>query len=181
MWMNYLLKLHLKLKLQQILNFKKNAIHNYVSEIINHIEIPLYIYSGKLMQTHQNGLGIFCTTGATNEKVTQFKLSTNGDKNAHDILNKFSSGQKAIINMAVMLAFRKIKKSAFDLFMIDDPCQSMDDINIASLTEIFKNEFKDTQILISTHEDNIAGYMCYKISKAGKICKNLNVQETFYK
>lgn len=167
-------------KIGKILEHAENAKHIYVSDIINYIEIPLYIYSGKLMQTHQNGLGIFCTTGNSKDKVTQFKLTTNGDGAAHDILNKFSSGQKAAINMAVMLAFRKIRKSVFDLFMIDDPCQSMDDINVASLTEILKNEFQDTQILISTHEDSTAGYMCYKYSKTGKVCKNFNVQKELY-
>ncbi len=167
-------------KIGKILEHVENAKHIYVADIINYIEIPLYIYSGKLMQTHQNGLGVFCTTGNSKDKVTQFKLTTNGDGAAHDILNKFSSGQKAAINMAVMLAFRKIRKSVFDLFMIDDPCQSMDDINVASLTEILKNEFQDTQILISTHEDSTAGYMCYKYSKTGKVCKNFNVQKELY-
>ena len=99
---------------------------------------------------------------------------------AHDILNKFSSGQKAVINISVMLAFRKIRKSMLDLFMIDDPCQSMDDINVASLTEILRNEFEGTQILISSHEDNIAGYMCYKYNKFGKVYKNFNVQKELY-
>ncbi|HBJ2614742.1 TPA: AAA family ATPase [Clostridium botulinum] len=167
-------------KLEKILQCVKSAKHHYIGDIINYIEIPLYIYSGKLMQTHQNGLGIFCTTGKSKDKVTQFKLTTSGDESAHDILNKFSSGQKAAINMAVMLSFRKIRKSVFDLFMIDDPCQSMDDINVASLTEILRNEFQDTQILISTHEDSTAGYMCYKYNKTGKVCKNFNVQKELY-
>lgn len=167
-------------KLEKILLCVKNAKNSYMSDMIKYIEIPLYIYSGKLLQTHQSGLGVFCTTGPSEDKVTQFKLTTNGDMSAHDIINKFSSGQKAVINIALMLAFRKIKKYAFDLFMIDDPCQSMDDISIASLTEILKNEFKSSQILISTHEDKIAGYMCYKYKKSGNTCKNFNVQRELY-
>lgn len=167
-------------KLEKILGCVKRAKNLYMSDIIRYIEIPLYIYSGKLMQTHQCGLGVFCTTGPSEDKVTQFKLTTNGDMSGHDIINKFSSGQKAVINIALMLAFKKIKRYAFDLFMIDDPCQSMDDISIASLTEILKNEFKDSQILISTHDDNIAGYMCYKYKKSGNTCKNFNVQKELY-
>lgn len=97
--------------------------------------------------------------------MTQFKLTIDGKSTGHDIVNKFSAGQKAVVNVSLMLAFRKVIDSKFDIFMINDPCQSMDDINIASLTEILKNEFNKTQIIVSTHEDKIAGYMSYKLKK----------------
>ena len=64
-------------KLEKLLACVKKSKELYMSDIIGYIEIPLYIYSGKLLQTHQNGLGIFCTTGPSEEKVTQFML---GDK-----------------------------------------------------------------------------------------------------
>lgn len=166
-------------KLNKIISTVKFAKDNYMSKLISYIEIPLYIYSGKLLQTHQNGLGVFCTTGPS-DKVTQFKLTVDGKAGSHDILNKFSSGQKAVINIAIMLAFRKIRKSNLDLFLIDDPCQSMDDINIASLTEILKNEFRSSQLVLSTHDKNIAAYMCYKYHKGGNSYKNFNVQEQLY-
>lgn len=168
-------------KIKKLLKSIKSSKDNYMNDLVRYIEIPLYIYSGKLMQTHQNGLGVFCTTGSSKDKVTQFKLTTNGDASGHDIVNKFSSGQKAIINIAVILAFRKIRTSSLDLFMIDDPCQSMDDINISSLTEILRNEFRSSQILISSHDDSIAGYMCYKYYKSGRTYRNLNVQKELYK
>jgi exonuclease SbcC len=167
-------------KVKKLLECVKSAKNQYMNDLIRYIEIPLYIYSGKLMQTHQNGLGVFCTTGSSEDRVTQFKLTINGDISGHDIINKFSSGQKAVMNIAVILAFRKIRVASLDLFMIDDPCQSMDDINIASLTEILRNEFRKTQILISTHDDSTAGYMCYKYFKSGKNYRNLNVQKEFY-
>ena len=64
--------------------------------------------------------------------------------------------------------------------MVDDPCQSLDELNIASFVEIIKNEFKDTQLLLSTHEDRIAGYINYKCEKAGKNIKLYNVQNELY-
>ena len=166
-------------KLNKIINVVKSAKDSYMNKLISYIEIPLYIYSGKLLQTHQNGLGVFCTTGPS-DRVTQFKLTVDGRADSHDILNKFSSGQKAVINIAIMLAFRKIRKSNLDLFLIDDPCQSMDDINIASLTEILKNEFRSSQLVVSTHDKSIAAYMCYKYHKGGNSYKNFNVQEQLY-
>ncbi|WP_373264034.1 hypothetical protein, partial [Hungatella hathewayi] len=36
--------------------------------------------------------------------------------------------------------------------MIDDLCQSLDELNVASFVEIIKNEFTDTQVILSTYE-----------------------------
>lgn len=146
------------------------------------IEIPLYIYSGKLIQTHQNGLGVYCYTGSDEEQLTQFKLCNTGKdtKGRQDITTRFSAGQKAVVNIALMLAFRKISNSSIDVFLIDDPCQSMDDLNIASLVEILKNEFPTTQVLVSSQEDEIAGYMYYKYLKIGRKAKLYNVQKELY-
>jgi exonuclease SbcC len=174
-------KLHIRnMKLSKLLTAVENAKKQYISDLIKFIEIPLYVYSGKLLQSHPNGLGVFCTTGRNDNNVTQFKLTTDSNVSGHDIVNKFSSGQKAVINISIILAFRKIRESCLDLFMIDDPCQSMDDINVASLTEILRNEFSNTQIIISTHDDSTAGYMCYKYIKSGIECRNLNIQKEFY-
>lgn len=167
-------------KIEKLISAIKDAQKSYLKDIVKYIEIPLYIYSGKLIQTHQNGLGVFCYTGSEDDKLTQFKLTTDGRPTGHDIVNKFSSGQKAVINISIMLAFRKVINSNLDIFMIDDPCQSMDDINIASLTEILKNEFKDTQLIISTHEEDVAGYIKYKFNKSGKRARNFNVQKELY-
>ncbi|MCQ2013499.1 AAA family ATPase [Clostridium butyricum] len=167
-------------KIEKLIKAIKDAQKKYLKDIVKYIEIPLYIYSGKLIQTHQNGLGIFCYTGSEDDKLTQFKLTTNGKPTGHDIVNKFSSGQKAVINISIMLAFRKVIQSNLNIFMIDDPCQSMDDINIASLTEILKNEFSDTQLIISTHEEDVAGYIKYKFNKSGKKARNFNVQKELY-
>ena len=49
--------------------------------------------------------------------------------------------------------------------MIDDPVQSMDDINMISLIELFRNEFNDNQIFVSTHEEEIEKYTLYKFMK----------------
>ncbi len=49
--------------------------------------------------------------------------------------------------------------------MIDDPVQSMDDINMISLIELFRNEFSDNQIFVSTHEEEIEKYILYKFMK----------------
>lgn len=170
------------MKINKILGCQEAARKEYLNEIMTYLEIPLYIYSGKLMQTHQNGLGIFCFTGLKKDALTEFKMTTDmKDINQKlDISNKFSTGQKNVANIALMLALKKIVVTNLDIFMIDDPCQSLDELNVASLVEIIKNEFTKTQIILSTHEDKIASYIKYKSEKAGKRVIMFNVQKELY-
>lgn len=170
------------MKIGKVLACQEAARKEYLNEIMTYLEIPLYIYSGKLMQTHQNGLGIFCFTGLKKDSLTEFKMTTDKkDINQKlDISNKFSTGQKNIANIALMLALRKIVATNLDIFMIDDPCQSLDELNVASLIEIIKNEFTKTQIILSTHEDKIASYIKYKSEKSGKKIIMFNVQKELY-
>lgn len=171
------------MKIGKVLACQEAARKEYLNEIMTYLEIPLYIYSGKLMQTHQNGLGIFCFTGLKKDALTEFKMTTDKkDINQKlDISNKFSTGQKNVANIALMLALKKIVATNLDIFMIDDPCQSLDELNVASLVEIIKNEFTKTQIILSTHEDKIASYIKYKSEKVGKEMIMFNVQKELYK
>ncbi len=169
-------------KLDKILECQDNARKAYLNELLKYLEIPLYIYSGKLIQTHQSGLGIFCFTGKREDALTEFKMTTD-KKNINkklDVSNRFSTGQKNVINIALMLALKKIQTTNLNVLMIDDPCQSLDELNIASFVEIIKNEFTKTQIILSTHEDKIASYIKYKINKAGKGMIMFNVQDRLY-
>jgi exonuclease SbcC len=51
--------------------------------------------------------------------------------------------------------------------MIDDPVQTMDEVNMASFVQMMKYEFPELQILLSTHESKVANYFHYKYSQAG--------------
>ena len=171
-----------QMKLQKVMSCKKAAKKEYLNDIMKYLEIPMYIYSGKLIQTHQNGLGVFCFTGSKEDALTEFKLSTNkvAISQKLDVSNKFSTGQKNVTNIALMLALKKIATTSLDIFMIDDPCQSLDELNVASFVEIIKNEFTETQVILSTHEDKIASYIKYKNDKAGKDVIMYNVQDELY-
>ena len=176
-------KLYIKrAKWDKISECINNAKKQYLNDLINYIEIPFYIYSGKLIQTFQEGLGLFCYSGSKDDSLTEFKIavSKNGLDRQLDVTSKFSSGQKNVTNIALMLALKKIAQTDLDIFMIDDPCQSLDELNIASFVEIIKNEFKDMQLILSTHEDRIAGYINYKCEKAGKNIKLYDVQKEVY-
>lgn len=178
----YRTKCEKRIKLNKIITCRENAKKKYMENVAKYLEIPLYIYSGKLMQTSQNDLGITCFTGNKKDELTQFKMTAGQDegKGKLDITEKFSAGQRAVANIALVLALKKIATANLDVFMIDDPCQSLDELNIASFVEIMKNEFSDTQLILSTHEDKIAAYIKYKFEKVNKKMCMFNVQERLY-
>lgn len=172
----------IKFKLEKFKNMKNeydSFIDKYKSNIICKIEIPLYIYTGKILQNHPTGLGIFCNLGANKgNKITRLKFIGNM-KTSHDIINIFSSGQLAGFVIGFTLAMKKVYNNNLDVILIDDPVQTMDELNLISFTEILRNEFCDKQVIMSTHEYNIAGYIDYKYRKYKLDSSILDVRERF--
>ncbi len=160
-------------KLGKIYDSKLN---DYKRTILEKLRIPLLIYTGKILQDYQNGLGVFIDKG-------EMRFVSNGDAK-HDILNTFSSGQLSGFVMAFLFAMNKqyIKKSSDDIgfILIDDPVQTMDDINIASLIEVMRNDFSNKQIILSTHEADKENYILYKFLKYNLIGQSFNVKEKLY-
>ncbi|HDR8434261.1 TPA: hypothetical protein QC285_004065, partial [Bacillus cereus] len=166
---------YLKLKVEKAKKIKdvySSCINEYELKIINDIEILFYVYSGRLLQYYQRGMGLFIqnTTGG-------LKFVANSETD-HDAINYLSSGQLSALVIAFTLTLNKIySNNELGLLLIDDPVQTMDDINMASLVELLRNEFRERQIILSTHEDNISRYIRYKFSKYGLKHKRLNVKE----
>ncbi len=53
------------------------------------------------------------------------------------------------------------------MLAIDDPIQTMDDINLWGFIETLRHDFADNFILLSTHEDNYGQLLSYKFKKLG--------------
>lgn len=153
-----------------------DAIDSYKNQILKRLRVPLLIYTGKILQDYQNGLGVFISKD-------EMRFVTNGDVK-HDILNTFSSGQLSGFVLAFLFAMNKqyVKESEDDLgfILIDDPVQTMDDINISSMIEVLRNDFKDRQIILSTHETDKENYILYKFFKYNKIGQSFNVKDQLY-
>ena len=82
-----------------------------------------------------------------------------------------------------MLAMNKFYAGDDDqlgFLLIDDPVQTMDDINMVSLVELLRNEFYDKQIILSIHELEKENYILYKFYKYGKIGQSFNVKGELY-
>lgn len=152
------------------------AIEEYKNIVLKKLRVPLLIYTGKILQDYQNGLGVFINKD-------EMRFVATGDAK-HDILNTFSSGQLSGFVLAFLFSMNKqyIKESTDDIgfILIDDPVQTMDDINISSLIEVLRNDFADKQIILSTHETEKENYILYKFYKYNQIGQSFNVKEQLY-
>lgn len=137
------------------------AINEYKNLVLKKLRVPLLIYTGKILQDYQNGLGVFINKD-------EMRFVSNGDAK-HDILNTFSSGQLSGFVLSFLFAMNKryISEENDDIgfILIDDPVQTMDDINIASFIEVLRNDFPTKQIILSTHETDKENYILYKFLK----------------
>lgn len=139
----------------------ETTVEQYTKKMIGDIELLFHIYSGRLIQNYQRGLGLFLTSG--NGKTLRFSTVEHSE---HDAILSMSSGQVAALGMAFFLTLNKVYASN-SFVLIDDPVQSMDEINVASLCDLFRVEFQDRQILISNHEESISNFIRYKYKRAG--------------
>ena len=164
-------------KVEPIKNSYTTIIRDHKKEMIEKIKIPFYVYSGKILQSYQQGLGIFIdinTTGLSN--FVTFKTGNNSD---HDIVYHLSSGQMAVVSLAFCLSLNKVYNTNdhFKFLSIDDPVQTMDDLNVYTFIELVRNEFQDYQMIMSTHDDFTSRYMKYKFDKFNLKTQILNVQD----
>lgn len=155
----------MKDNVDKVVTIYKDKIGMHQKEIIGEIQIPLYIYSGRVLQYYQGGLGIFIKYDIKGERLDSIRLLSSNQSD-HDVLYTLSSGQLTGVIIALTLTLNKIYGTEkFSCILIDDPIQTMDDLNIASLVELLRNEFKDYQMIVSTHEEDFSRFIRYKYEK----------------
>lgn len=142
----------------------------YSDHTISEIELIFHVYSGRLIQNYQRGLGLFIESKDGN----QLRFAT-AEYSDHDAMLSMSSGQISALSLAFFLSLNRVYSSV-PMIMIDDPSQSLDEINIASLTDLLRCELKDRQLIVSSHEDDISSYMRYRFTRAGLLPMTLNMQ-----
>lgn len=159
----------------EICRVYRNKIKSYEKDVAKHIAIPLFIYSSKILQSRPEGSGVFLITPDTDRArgFMQFSATPN---DSHDAWNTMSSGQLSGVVISFMLAMNKVYPSNLSTLMIDDPVQTMDEVNMASFVQMMKNEFPDVQLLLSTHESKVASYFNYKYREAGLSTLPINMK-----
>ena len=144
----------------------RKKIKAYEKDVAKHIAIPLFIYSSKILQSRPEGSGIFLIT-PSNGNAKGFMQFSAAANDSHDAWNTMSSGQLSGVVISFMLAMNKVYPSNLSALMIDDPVQTMDEVNMASFVQMMKYEFPELQVLLSTHESKVANYFNYKYNEAG--------------
>lgn len=147
-------------QLKKLKDVYTSSIKKYITDVSQGIEILFHIYTGRLLQNYSQGLGLFIDH--TGDSIS-FKEQSNSDI---DALFSMSSGQLSALSIAFTLALNH-KYAQNSLMLIDDPVQTMDEINMSAFIDLLRYEFKNRQILISTHEDHTSAYFRYKFLKAG--------------
>lgn len=155
--------------LKNLNSIYKKSLKEYQKKVIKDIEIIFHIYSGRIMQDFQGGLGLFIYSDKDG-----IRFQTNPSK-TFDAVFSMSSGQLSALIISFTLALHK-KYSQNKIILIDDPVQTMDEINIAGFIELLRNEFYSNQLIISTHEDMASAYMRYKFKNYGLTQKRINLK-----
>lgn len=165
-------------KLNIITNIYKKEIKKYTTEVVKKIEIPFFIYSGRIIQEYENGNGIFIRTFEKEKfQGKNVMLFTSKADDDHDALHCLSSGQLSALVIAFMLTLNKIYgDNGLNTMLIDDPVQTMDDINSASFVDVLRNEFSDRQHILSTHELSSSLFLRYKFKRYGLSVTRINVK-----
>lgn len=146
------------ISLKKEIEKKKNQ---WLKKVITDVEILFYIYSGRIMQDNFFGRGLFMK--AAPGKYIYFVSSPQSEV---DALYKLSSGQLVALMMSLLLSLNKLYATE-KIIAIDDPVQTIDDINVWGFVETLRHEFRDYQLLFSTHEHSYGSFLRYKLSKMG--------------
>lgn len=162
------------MRLEGYLSAIQDSIKFYKRKIIQDIEPLLYVYTAKILQQKFNGKSIFIHFDEDKEKI-EFVNSVEDNQN---ILYSMSSGQLAAVALSFLLCMNQVySKNTLPILLIDDPIQTIDDVNMVGLVDILRYEFEDSQIFISTHEQKFEWYLRYKYEKTGKAFKPFNMRK----
>lgn len=161
----------LKTQLEAVRNAIVSQKESYLKKVITDVEILFYIYSGRIMQDSFYGRGLFMK----NEQGKYIFFVTQYDSDV-DALYKMSSGQLVALMMALLLSLNKLYSESHFL-AIDDPVQTIDDINVWGFVETLRHEFKDYQFLFSTHELSYGSFLRYKLSNMRIAAKYVDMMD----
>lgn len=150
-------------------------IKQYTKSIVEKISIPFYIFTGKILQNHSLGSGLLLILDINKESSQIYIRPKYRDQ---EVTYTLSSGQLAATVISLMLVLNKVfNNSKMGTILIDDPLQTLDEINSHSLVELLKYNFGNQQIILSTHEDRYSQFIQYKFNKFNLPNKSLRLKD----
>ena len=152
------------LKVKSIQKIYEDKIRSHISRIINDISIPFYVNSGRILQEFHGGSGIFVKMGSLKTDGVQFYSNIDRE---NDPLYSLSSGQISSLVLAFCLTLNDVYRDHYlGMILIDDPIQTMDEINTITFIDLIRTNFKDRQFILSTHEDSFSSLVRYKFKQS---------------
>lgn len=142
----------------------QGAEKKYLRKLLSDIKILFYIYSGRIMQDNYFGRGLFIREDLDRKRV--LITSSKDEHDEVDALFNMSSGQLVSLVVALTLSLNKLYSSV-PFIAIDDPIQTMDDINLWGLIETLRHDFNKHFMVLSTHETDYGKLLEYKLRKWG--------------
>lgn len=152
----------------------KKAHKEYQTKLVERIKVPLYVYSGKVIQNYPMGLGVIARI-----KASQIVFET--EKKDDDVFEYLSAGQLNGVMLSIMLAVRSVLDldESINLIMIDDPLQTIDDISAFSYADLLAEQFGDAQIILSTHETDKSDLLEFKFRQHGREIIKYNMHNNY--
>lgn len=170
-------------KIESIYRLKtayEESIEEYERLLVSNIQIPFFIYSSKIFQSRKHGSGLFLKISEKRNNNNFIKFIANrADDN--DAWNRLSSGQLSGLVIALTLSMNKAFLNSLKFLLIDDPIHYMDDINMASLTQLLMYEFNDHQFIFSTHDHKVSSYFTRKYQDFQLKSATINLKDMKFK
>lgn len=164
-------------KVKTIQKVYEDKIKAHITRIINDISIPFYINSGRILQEFHGGSGIFVKMGSLKTDGVKFYSDIDAES---DPLYSLSSGQISSLVLAFCLTLNDVYRDHnLGMILIDDPIQTMDEINTITFVDLIRNNFKDRQFIISTHEDSFSALVRYKFKQNNASVATINMKNAF--
>ena len=162
-------------KCNDVSDLLKESINGYLKGIITNVTAPFYIYTSKILQNHALGTGL--VFNADLEKATP-EIMIHPLGREQEASFSLSSGQLSATVICLMLVLNKVyNQNDLGVIMIDDPIQTLDEINTHSLIELLKHNFSNEQVILSTHEDKYSRFIRYKYERFGLSHDNIEMRQ----
>lgn len=149
----------LKDKVKEYRGNIKDARNEYMSKMVIKQPIIKWIYS--MLNPHKFYRDIDIVSTDTSFNVT--------DDNKRIFLDHiFSSAQTNILSLSIFLGMGlSFRKNKLENLLIDDPIQSLDDVNILTLIDIFRalprSNYNNIKLIISSHDEKFSQLLSIKM------------------
>ncbi|MGG2027938.1 AAA family ATPase [Gottfriedia sp. S16(2024)] len=160
-------------KLKEILKELKNVRNQWDKKMVENLKIPLQqIY--RRINRHTNIQDINLLVQGKTNPLASLNANVNNEEVA--ATNILSAGQLSVMALAIFLTISMgQKENTFKCFFLDDPIQTMDDLNILSFIDLLRTELAVTnknnrfidQLFFTTCDENLERLITHKMKSFG--------------